>query len=397
MLLRVCLLLLFSLLSSVASPAQQLPPKAQQLRAELARANALLGEIEYQRDSLASLSDNVQDSASLKPALDSLQKQYSDSIALTQRSDSLEQAFTSRHAVINALNHAEIQLKEEVSKATVALARELLPGEAQTFLTSLQQAGKAGFQALPSPPTLNVPAPLAPPELQGLARARAMKAAGNHLLGHKTELNKARRELDRYKGRFDKVESVKDMPKGFLKLNPLKDKPWPERVFMGSQWQFGNQERFVVDIAPYAAWRWTDKFSSGAGVQYRLSVSLKERPWVSAQDKVGGVFAFTDVDVYKGIFARVQYEHLTAPVKPVAGQPEAREQDWVPGLLLGAGKRYTFYKAIQGYALMQYNLLHEHQKTPYLQPFHARIGFFLLARQLRGKRVKIVKIVKIVK
>jgi hypothetical protein len=81
-------------------------------------------------------------------------------------------------------------------------------------------------------------------ELQGLAKARAMKAAGNHLPGHEAELSKARRELDKYKGRFEKVERVKDMPKGFLRLNPLKDKPWQERVILGSQWQFGSQERF---------------------------------------------------------------------------------------------------------------------------------------------------------
>jgi hypothetical protein len=306
----------------------------------MVRANALLQEIEQQYDSLASLSDGVQDSASFQAATDSLQRQYPDSLAFTQKAESLTKAFASRHAVINALNQAEVQLKEAISKATAALARELLSGEAQAALAFLQQVVKAGAQAFPSPSTLNVPALPTPPELQGLARARALKAAGSHLSGHQAELSKARRELDKYKGRFDKVESVKDIPKGFLKLNPLKDKPWNERVFVGTLWQFGNQKRFVVDMAPYAAWCWTDKFSTGAGLQYRLSVSVKEKPWVSGQYKVGGVFAFTDVDVYKGIFARVHYEHLTAPVPiiNVAGQPEAREQAWVPGLSLGQAK-----------------------------------------------------------
>jgi long-subunit fatty acid transport protein len=138
-------------------------------------------------------------------------------------------------------------------------------------------------------------------------------------------------------------------------------------------------------VGPYVAWRFTDKISAGVGLQYRLSVSVKEAPWVSGQDKVSGLFAFTDIDVFKGIFARVHYEYLTAPVPVNAtpGQAEGMEQAWVPGFSLGAGKTYTFYKAIHGYALVQYNLVHEHRKTPYMKPLQAKIGFFILGRNLK--------------
>ncbi|NEM97420.1 hypothetical protein [Pontibacter burrus] len=384
------LLLSFGFVLSMPTQAQQLPEQVEHLKAELVKAKALLQEIEEQRDSLQSLSGALQDSASFEAALDSLQARYEDPLLFQSKADSLTQAFSSRQATLLELSQAEEQLQAAIAKATAALARELLAGEAEAVLASLQQAGSAGAQALPTP--IGLPSggalPPGPQELQGLAKARAMKAAGNHLAGQQAELNKARRELDKYKGRFEKVESVRDMPKGFLKLNPLKGRPWQERVIVGSLWQFGSRERFVVDMAPYAAWRWTDKLSTGAGGQYRLSLSLKEKPWVSGQDKVAGVFVFTDVDVYKGLFARLHYEHLSAPVpvKTAPGLAEAQTQAWVPGLSLGAGKRYTFYKAIQGYALVEYNLLHEHGVTPYLQPLQARIGFFLLASQLGGKK-----------
>ncbi|HEY4650286.1 MAG TPA: hypothetical protein VIG72_02680 [Pontibacter sp.] len=389
MLLRVLLPLSCILLLALPAQAQQPLHRVEQVKTEIAKAEVLLQEVKQQRDSLASRSDALQDTASFQATLDSLQRQFTDSLVLQAKADSLQQAFTRRQGNIRELEQAENHLYKEIANATAALARELLPGEAEAALASLQQAGAAGAKALPSPPvaTGSMPAPTA---LQGLAKARALKAAGHHLSGHRAELNSARRELDRYKGRFEKVESVKDMPKGFLRLNPLKDKPWPERVIVGSLWQFGNQERFVVDVAPYAAWRWTDKLYSGAGVQYRLNVSLKEKPWVSGQDRVGGMFAFTDVEVFKGFFGRVHYEHLSAPVpvKATMGQAEETRQAWVPGLSLGAGKTYTFYKAIQGYALVQYNLLHEHQRTPYLQPLQVRIGFFMLASHLGGKQQK---------
>ncbi|AKD02123.1 hypothetical protein POKO110462_23035 [Pontibacter korlensis] len=203
-------------------------------------------------------------------------------------------------------------------------------------------------------------------------------------------LRKARADLDKYKGRFEKVESVKDMPKGFLKLNPLKGRPWQERVVVGTQWQLGKQERFTVDLGPYAAWRFTDKFSLGAGAQYRLSVSVEDKPYVTGSDKVLGYFAFTDVEVYKGFFARAHYEDLNARVPRQNSITQAEEvgQEWVKGLSVGVGKTYTFYKRVKGYGLVQYNLLHQRGKTPYLQPLQTKIGFFLYGSDLGRKEKK---------
>lgn len=178
------------------------------------------------------------------------------------------------------LLEAEAQLQQQIAQAREELTRGLVPEEAQKLLQRLEDAGNAAA----SPGLSQAQALPRPEELQGIAKARALKATVDHFAGHKAELDKARAELDKYKGSFEKVESVKDMP-------------WPERVVLGTQWQLGRLERFTVGLGPYAAWRFTDRFSVGAGAQYRHSVSLKEKPWVSGADRVLGFFAFADAEV----------------------------------------------------------------------------------------------------
>ncbi|MBB6609973.1 hypothetical protein H7F15_02895 [Pontibacter sp. Tf4] len=382
MLFRLAAIISFLLLFSSSTLAQQ--SEVDQLRESIIKAQALLQQLEAKRDSLQTLRIELQDSVKFDAAIDSLKQRYQDPKILKQKQDSLRHAFTQHQLQLDQLNQAEAQLKAEIKKAITTLGSRPLPGEATAALNSLKSVSAHSSKALAPPNALSGGTGL-PPPLQGLAKARAAKAAGNHMSGHEAALNQARKELNRYKGRFSKIESVKDLPRGILGLNPLKNKPWQERVVLGSLWQFGNQERFIIDIGPYAAWRFTDKVASGAGFQYRFSVSIKEKPWVSGADKVGGLFAFTDVDVYKGFFGRLHYDHLSTPVPVVntAGQVEQMHQTWVPGLSLGIGNKYTFYKDVQGYALVQYNLLHEHKKTPYLQPVQAKIGFFLFSSQLK--------------
>jgi len=394
MLPRHCFLLSMFLVFFINCQAQQVPSEAAQLKAGIIKARELLQEIRQKRDSLEQLRDALQDTLTLQAALDSLQRTYTDPKALQRQSDSLLHSFASRTVLLRQLTEAEQQLQAEISKATEALARELLPKEALQALAELEKT-EAASKAFLLPKELlagqlkleKLPAP---EELQGLAKARTLKAAGDHLAGHEAELNKARRELDKYKGRFESMKSVRAQAKGFRLLNPLKGKPLPERIYMGTLWQFGNQERFLIDLGPYAAWRFTDKISTGAGLQYRLRVSVEEKPWVSGKDKVRGFFAFADVEVWKGIYGRVHYERLNAPVPTIdaAGKVEQVGQEWVPGLSVGIGKNYTFYKTIQGFALMQYNLLHAHNRSPYLQPLQAKIGFFILGSSLRKMKMK---------
>lgn len=378
--LLLVLLLLQSLWVVAQEPVKPSLPTAPPSREQL------FSDVKGWQDSLNALAVTPVDTARLETALDSLRHRGITPKELERKSDSLAQAFTLPPQVPQELKEVEARLRDQIAEAKAELTRGLVPEEAEKVLRRLEQAGST--KSLPPLPQTQAAQGLpTPDELGGAAKARAMKAVGDHFANHKAELDKARAGLDKYKGRFEKVESVKDMPKGFLKLNPLKGKPWPERVIMGTHWQLGKQDRFVVDLGPYTAWRFTDKLSAGGGFQYRLSASVKEKPWVSASEKVLGYFAFTDMEVYKGFFLRAHYEDLSAPVprKNAITQAEEVRQEWVKGLSVGVGKTYTFYKSVMGYGLVQYNLLHQRGETPYLQPLQTKIGFFLYGSDLRRK------------
>lgn len=222
--------------------------------------------------------------------------------------------------------------------------------------------------------------------LKEQAKTKIYQATKDHFKGQAEKLDLAREQLAKYKGRFEKVESVKKMPKGFFKLNPLRGKPWQERVLMGSLWGFGKQEQFRIDVGPTLAWRFNDKLSAGLGYQYRLGVG-KEKPWVNNADKVHGYLFFSDFQFKKGFFARLLFQDLntcTSCSFPTQ-KSEVVEQEWVKGLSIGIGKSYTFYKSVKGFSLLQYNILHSNRKTPYAQPYQAKIGFYIKGKKIFKK------------
>lgn len=229
--------------------------------------------------------------------------------------------------------------------------------------------------------------------LQEQGKKKVYDLAKDHFAEHKDKLNASREALAKYKGRFDKVESMKKMPEGFLKLNPLKDKPWQERVIIGSLWQFGKQEQYQIDLGPTLGWRFNDRIAAGGGFQYRLNINIEHKPWVNSADRVVGYFIFTDLQIKKGFFARLTFEDLQAAVPRynATQQVEMTEQNWIKGLSIGVGKRYSFYKQLKGYSLIQYNLLHRHHRTPYIQPIQAKIGFYINGKYLQRKEKKVVK------
>ncbi|WP_146153654.1 hypothetical protein [Adhaeribacter arboris] len=314
--------------------------------------------------------------------------------------DSLLQVVTGRVKGLSKDEISNTELSNLIENGKQVIPSDVLPTKADQVITKLNQITIS--QKLPdqlhliksSLPNIPLAQKVAGVEVikklpdakaaAELAKQAASDAAETYFGKQSTALDQARNELTKYKGRLEKVESLKDLPKGMFRLNPLRNKPWYERVVLGSQWQFSKQERYRIDLGPSVAWLFTDKLSAGAGFQYRLSVSTKQKPWVSSSDKVFGYFAFSDFQVTKGFFARFHYDILNTSVPRLNSwqQAEIVEQRWVNGLSLGIGKSYTFYKKINGYALMQYNLLHQAGESPYLKPVQAKIGFYINGKYL---------------
>lgn len=375
------LLLLLPFLGEAQQTKQSLPMGAPE-------AGELLREMIAWQDSLLAIDYALQDTSRLHASLDSLRQLGQEGEVFARRVDSLSQAIAGQPLLPEELKEVRVRLENQLQQGKEALAVQLMPEELEKALRQLEEAGRKSAAArLPQPPATGQ-LPASQDELKAKAGQAALKAAGEPFTESFDKLGQAKADFDKYKGRASKVESMKDMPKGILGPNPLKGKHWTERLVVGSLWQAGKQERFFLDLGPTLAWRFSERLSAGAGGQYRLHLSVKEKPFVGGAEQVGGYSLFSDFQIKNGFFARLQYEGLSAPVAQTdpLTQELTIEREWVPGLSAGLGKDYTLYRKLRGYALLQYNLLHEKDHTPYLHPLQARVGFFLYGSNILKPR-----------
>ena len=213
-------------------------------------------------------------------------------------------------------------------------------------------------------------------QLKEKAMEETPKAAIDHFSAHKDKLQAAQNKLNKHKGRYQEIKSVKEIPKNPLKRNPLSGKPWPERWIIGSVWQFHKVGQFKIDLGPSLAYRISDKIEIGAAYQWRLTVDKEAPVFLSTRDWLSGYSLFADYRIKKGFFIRGSMAHLN--LLPLEGQVSEEKQNriWVNSFALGAGKSYTFFKSFKGYSLIQYSFSEGIDK-PLENPLQVKIGFYI--------------------
>jgi hypothetical protein len=335
---------------------------------KLEKLNRAAEKVMQGRERLEKAPPLLRDSVSLQQALDSLEATGLDSAVLAQKKDSLLEAYSAQRLGEKAQKEAEERMNLELAEARAAAGKGLLPQDALELLR--QAEGRLNPEAIAT---------------------KAREQAGKLFSSAPGKGKEAQEAFDKYKDRYGKVESARDMKTGYFRRNALKGRPWPEHLVLGTLGQFGKQDRYNLDLAPYLAWRFTDLLSLGVGFQHRLSVDLNDKPYVGGAEMVRGYSAFADHQIKKGFFGRVHYERLNAPitVSNPSTPPEGKNMEWVPGLALGLGKTFGLLGPLHGYALTQYNVLHKAGKTPYLSPLQIRLGLFLEGQDIfRGKKAR---------
>jgi hypothetical protein len=211
--------------------------------------------------------------------------------------------------------------------------------------------------------------------LPDLSQEGLQKQAKEILPDHSIQLEKARKKLRKYNGRFTEIKSLKHLPKNPFKRHPLMGEKWYKRVQPGFQWQLGKGEAFRIDLGPRLSYLVTDKLEIGAAAQARLTTGKSVPSWTSfTYESVWGYSAFGSYEIKKGFYGQISYERLNTQVILLPNQQErSQERLWVEGLRLGAGKRYTIHKNLRGYNLVEYNFspsIH----TPYRQQLQLKVG-----------------------
>jgi hypothetical protein len=233
-----------------------------------------------------------------------------------------------------------------------------IQGDIPTDITNPDQ-----LDGLPEAPGMNAENP------QDLAKEEIKKAAMDHFAGKQEQLKAAMEKMSKYKQQYSSVQSIKDLPK--KPPNPLKEKPFIERVVEGVALQVFKKDDWLLDVSPYLGYRFNPRLTVGAGWNHRVAFGEQNK----YTTRVYGPRVYGEYRVFKGFSARLELETMNTYVFTNPQQPESGDREWVPAVLAGMKKEYKIYKRLKGTALVLYNFYNPHYKSPYGDRLNIRFGF----------------------
>jgi hypothetical protein len=219
------------------------------------------------------------------------------------------------------------------------------------------------FDGLPEAPGMNAENP------QDMAKEEIKKAAVDHFAGKQEQLKAAMDKMSKYKQQYASVQSIKDLPK--KPPNPLKEKPFIERVVEGVALQVFKKDDWLLDVSPYLGYRFNPRLTLGAGWNHRIAFGEQNKHTTS----VYGPRVYGEYRAFKGFSARLELETMNTYVFTNPQQPENGGREWVPAVLAGMKKEYKIYKRLKGTALVLYNFYNPQYKSPYGDRLNIRFGF----------------------
>lgn len=193
---------------------------------------------------------------------------------------------------------------------------------------------------------------------KGLSRTK--KKFVDHLAGHEDKISSEIQSMEKLQKKYHSVTDVRYLPK--RRTNPENGKPFVERLIFGTGFQVErNDTRWTeFDIAPYAGYRFSDRFRAGIGGTYRVAVDVRSFE-VSRTDKTYGYRVFGDYRVFNGLFVHLEAEVLKTTIPAWHSNKlkltNAHEPLWVPMAYIGIMKSYRLGRRFSGQTLMLYDFL----------------------------------------
>jgi hypothetical protein len=218
-----------------------------------------------------------------------------------------------------------------------------------------------------------------PKNAEALAKQQ-LQPAINHFAGKEQELKSAMDQVSKLKQKYSSVKSMAELPK--RRPNPLKGKPWIERVIPGMNYFIMNKHITLVDFNPYIGWRFTPNLRASIGWNERVGISHYNFN-TPKYERVYGLRASASYTWAHGINFMISPEVMKAYV-PSLGTPDAKHQALVWGLYAGVRNDFPIYKSIKGHSEVLYNFAQQ----PFQNIYGDRVSFRLGIEVQLKKKVK---------
>lgn len=210
--------------------------------------------------------------------------------------------------------------------------------------------------------------------LANMAKEQILQAAQDHFAGKEAVLQQAMDKMSKLKNKYSEVKSLSELPKRLP--NPLKGKPFIERLMPGITFQIQKSQYFLLDVNPMVLYKIRPRLSAGAGWNERLPFEGwkvqggNERMY---GPRVAIKFLWT-----RGIIFTIQPEVMNTTIPPALASlmgidPAYRK--WITSVFGGIKKEFTVYKSVKGYSEMLYNFRDKDGMSPYSDKVNVRFGF----------------------
>ena len=210
----------------------------------------------------------------------------------------------------------------------------------------------------------------------------AGEKAADFLAENAGQLDKVQQKVSKLMGKYRSVLNSNDLSTA-VKRSSLKGRPFKERLFLGGNFNINEIRPLSLDLSPQIGYKFNTRFVVGIGGTYRKTFAdtLKVSPAIPAETY--GYKAFTSYDVIKSFFAYAEYERMTREVTPP--NSDTNTTQWVDGLLLGVGRRFSIHPKVHMNVMVLYNFLHDSETAIYSRPWTLKFGFQLSEMALLKK------------
>lgn len=210
-------------------------------------------------------------------------------------------------------------------------------------------------------------------KMKELAKEQLMNVAKDHFAGKQEVLHQAMDKISKLKGKYSEVSSITELPKKLP--NPLKGKPFMERIVPGVTFQILKSNYFLLDVNALLLYRITPRLTAGAGWNQRLPFDdLK----IKSEQRIYGPRVVIELKWTKGINFRLLPEIMNTTIPPPIARTHGIDpayREWVASVFVGIKKDFTVYKRIKGNTEVLYNIYDPNNYSPYSDRLAVRFGF----------------------
>jgi hypothetical protein len=202
----------------------------------------------------------------------------------------------------------------------------------------------------------------------------AKELAFDKVAASQTTVNEAVTNLNQLKKTSADLKTIDTRMKE-KRTNPMRGKPFRERLLPAVSLQMQNGTNFLLDVNPSIGYHLTGRWAAGFGWNERIACNFSRGRYFISEERVYGVRSYLQFRLLGQLTLRGEVETMNTPVRQLNLPLDNRNRKWVWSYVAGIKQEFRISKHINGNAQVLYNLYDPRRESPYADRLLIRVGF----------------------